>query len=251
MTARGNVVLRRQDQSVRADTVTWNSESGQILASGNVRVVDDDGNQFFTDSVELTDEFETGNMQNVLLALREGGRLAARSGRRDEQGNVIITDAVYSACEIETRSGCPKTPSWRIVAKQVAYVPDENIVRFGGARSARLNQRAVVSALAGLLVGPAGDRHYTESKDAMGQCVAHSAARACAAGSAGWKYSEDSLWMNMAAGCARRIASSASRLAFARFFSAVTKPRSEESRSFHHPYWPENVAVTKISLTGV
>ncbi|MET0588842.1 MAG: LPS assembly protein LptD [Novosphingobium sp.] len=134
MTARGNVVLRRQDQSVRADMVTWNSESGQILASGNVRVVDDDGNQFFTDSVELTDEFETGNMQNVLLALREGGRLAARSGRRDEQGNVVISDAVYSACEIETRSGCPKTPSWRIVAKQVSYIPDENIVRFGGAR---------------------------------------------------------------------------------------------------------------------
>lgn len=134
MTARGNVVLRRQDQSVRADIVTWNSESGQILASGNVRLVDDDGNQFFTDSVELTDEFETGEMQNILLALREGGRLAARSGRRDDQGNVIITDAVYSACEIETRSGCPKTPSWRIVAKQVAYVPDENIVRFGGAR---------------------------------------------------------------------------------------------------------------------
>jgi LPS-assembly protein len=134
MTARGNVVLRRQDQSVRADAVTWNSDSGQILANGNVRLVDGDGNQVFTDSVELTDKLEAGAMENVLIALREGGRLAARSGRRDDQGNVVVTDAAYTACGIETASGCPTTPSWRIVAKQVAYVPDENIVRFHGAR---------------------------------------------------------------------------------------------------------------------
>lgn len=134
MTARGNVVLRRQDQSLRADSVTWNSESGQIFATGNVRLVDENGNQLFTDSIELTDELKTGAMQNMLLALREGGRLAARSGRRDDNGNVVVTDAAYTACEVETREGCPKTPSWRIVARQVTYDPEEKIVRFGGAR---------------------------------------------------------------------------------------------------------------------
>lgn len=134
MTAKGNVVLRHEDQSVRADAVTWNSETSQILASGNVRLVDADGNQMFTDSVELTDDLKTGAMENMLFALREGGRLAARSGRRDENGNVVVTDAAYTACEVETRDGCPRTPSWRIVAKQVAYDPEEKIVRFSGAR---------------------------------------------------------------------------------------------------------------------
>lgn len=134
VTAIGDVVLRREDQSVRADTVTWNSDTGQIVASGNVRLVDQDGNQLFTDSIELTDELKAGAMENMLLALREGGRLAARSGRRDEEGNVVVTDAAYTACEVETRAGCPKTPSWRIVARQVTYDPEEKIVRFEGAR---------------------------------------------------------------------------------------------------------------------
>lgn len=134
VTAIGDVVLRREDQSVRADTVTWNSDTGQIVASGNVRLVDQDGNQLFTDSIELTDELKAGAMENMLLALREGGRLAARSGRRDDQGNVVVTDAAYTACEVETRAGCPKTPSWRIVARQVTYDPEEKIVRFEGAR---------------------------------------------------------------------------------------------------------------------
>ena len=134
VTAKGNVVLRHEDQSVRSDTVTWNSETGQIFAAGNVRLVDADGNQLFTDSVELTDGLKTGAMENMLFALREGGRLAARSGRRDENGNVVVTDAAYTACEVETREGCPRTPSWRIVAREVTYDPEEKIVRFGGAR---------------------------------------------------------------------------------------------------------------------
>ena len=50
-------------------------------------MVDADGNQLFTETLELNDEFETGGMQNMLLALREGGRLAARSGERSEDGD--------------------------------------------------------------------------------------------------------------------------------------------------------------------
>src|SRR5262245_37122578 len=41
-------------------------------------------------------------------------------------------------------------------------------------------------------------------------------------GTAGWKYSLDSLWMNTASGRTRRIASSASRFARAKCLSAVT-----------------------------
>ena len=61
----------------------------------------------------------------------------------------------------------------------------------------------------------------------------------------------DSLWIESAGGCARRIAVSASKFAWARCFRAVTKARSDASCSFHQPGWPETVAQTQISLTGV
>jgi LPS-assembly protein len=41
VTARGNVVLRSEDQSVRADEVTWDRTTGQIIATGNIRLVDE------------------------------------------------------------------------------------------------------------------------------------------------------------------------------------------------------------------
>ena len=66
---------------MRADAVSWNRTTGQIVATGNIRFVDEDGNQLFTDRLELTDELKAGAMSNLLLAFREGGRLAAVEGQ--------------------------------------------------------------------------------------------------------------------------------------------------------------------------
>jgi LPS-assembly protein len=154
VTAKGSVVLRREDQSVRADTVTWNRDTGQIVATGNIRLIDADGNQLFTDRVELTDELKTGAMENLLLALREGGRLAASSGKRIANGDVVLTHASYTACEVEDDDGCPKQPTWRITAAQVVYQQDKKSVRFRGARLELFGIRLM--PLPGLLVATDG-----------------------------------------------------------------------------------------------
>ena len=133
VTASGNVVLRSGDRSLRADSVTWNEDTGEIVANGRVRFVDENGNQLFSERVELTDEFEAGAMDNLLLALRQGGRLAANRGVRENDGTVALEDAAYSGCDVVTPKGCPKEPSWRITAERVVYNPDEQRIRFTGA----------------------------------------------------------------------------------------------------------------------
>ena len=133
ITARGDVVLRSDDRSVRADEVRWERGSGRIFASGNIRLVDDAGNQLYTDKVELTQTFETGAMDRLLIALRAGGRLAARSGARGEDGLVVLTDAAYTACVVTNSEGCAKTPSWRITAERVRFDPEKSKINFKGA----------------------------------------------------------------------------------------------------------------------
>ena len=130
----GNVILRRGDQSIRADQLTWNRTSGEIVATGNIRFVDEDGNQLFTERLELTDEFKAGAMENMLYVLREGGRLAAQSGTRGADGTVVLHNAAYSACAVEDSDGCPHQPSWRITAKRVVFDPEKKQVRFFGSR---------------------------------------------------------------------------------------------------------------------
>ncbi|MBC7491882.1 MAG: LPS-assembly protein LptD, partial [Novosphingobium sp.] len=111
VTATGNVVLRRDDQTVRADAVTWDRKTGQIVATGNIRLVDPSGNVLYTERVELTDAPKTGAIDNLLLVLREGGRLAAAHGVRDAVGVVQHDKAAYSGRPVGDSDGCPRKPS--------------------------------------------------------------------------------------------------------------------------------------------
>ncbi len=154
VTASGNVVLRRDGKSVRADRVSWNRKTGLVEASGSIRAVDDDGNQLYTDKLELTDELKAGAMENMLLVLREGGRLAANDGVRRPDGNIVLDHAAYTGCEVEDEAGCPRTPSWRITAREVIYMPDKATVRFNGARMEMFGARLL--PLPGLVVATDG-----------------------------------------------------------------------------------------------
>jgi LPS-assembly protein len=143
VTAEGDVVLRSEGQSVRADAVTWNRTSGQIIATGNIRFVDTDGNQLFTDRLELTDELKAGAMSNLLLAFREGGRLAALKGSRADNGNIVLERAAYSGCPVTDENGCPKKPSWRLTAERVVYDAQAKRIRFYGAFLELFGQRVL------------------------------------------------------------------------------------------------------------
>ncbi|MEO6152781.1 MAG: LPS assembly protein LptD [Croceibacterium sp.] len=148
--ASGNVILRSGDQSVRADEVSWNRGTGQVVATGNIRFVDQNGNQLFTDRLELTDQLKAGAMDNLLLVFREGGRLAAVHGMRNPDGDIELERAAYSGCQVEDEHGCPKQPSWRITAKRVYYDEQTKKIRFSGAFFELFGQR--ILPLPGLTV---------------------------------------------------------------------------------------------------
>jgi len=133
VTASGQVLLESGDQSVRADAVSWTRATGQIVADGNIRFVDENGNQLFTDHLELSDDLKAGAMTSLLLAFREGGRLAANEAERAEDGDIVLQQAAYSSCAVIDAEGCPKNPSWRVTAERVYYDSQTERVRFTGA----------------------------------------------------------------------------------------------------------------------
>ena len=133
VTASGNVIMRSEDRSVRADAVVWDRRAGTIIATGNIRLVDEAGNQLFTEQAELSETFAAGAMSELLIALRAGGRLAARSAERGEDGVAVLTDAAYTACAVTDADGCAKNPSWRITAERVTFDQEASRVRFKGA----------------------------------------------------------------------------------------------------------------------
>lgn len=134
VTAKGNVLLNRDGYKLRSDTVTWNRKTGIVEATGNIRSISPDGDTAYGDSIVLTDSLRDGIVENLLLVLEDGSRLAARQGERFGDGSVILDNAAYTACAVTTEDGCPKNPSWQIKAVKVRYDPIKKRVSYDGAR---------------------------------------------------------------------------------------------------------------------
>ncbi len=133
VTASGAVRMENEGNYLAADRVIWNRRTGEVVAQGNVVVMNPQGDRFVGDSVVLTDALRDGTVQNLLVVLETGGRIAATSGRRVGE-LTILENAVYSPCPVTSETGCPQDPSWSISAAQVVYDPRAQQARFRGAR---------------------------------------------------------------------------------------------------------------------
>jgi LPS-assembly protein len=133
LTASGEVRMNREGNYLAADQVIWDRKTGQVYARGNVVVVTPEGDKLVGDNVQLTDTMRDGTVDNLMVVLESGGRIAARHGAR-VNGVSTFTNAIYSPCPVTTDTGCPKRPSWAITAARVIDDPKSSRIRFEGGR---------------------------------------------------------------------------------------------------------------------
>jgi len=132
VTALGDVRMFRAGNRLRADKVDWNRKTGKVVATGNIAVTNAEGDIAYGDSIELTDSLKDGMVENMLVVLEQGGRMAAREGEREADGTVELRDAAYTPCAVNNPDGCPKNPSWKITAVRITYRPDRNRIYYRG-----------------------------------------------------------------------------------------------------------------------
>jgi LPS-assembly protein len=133
LTATGRVRMSRDGNYLAADTVSWDRKSGQVVAQGNVVVMTPEGDKLIGDRVNLTESLRDGTVENLLIVMESGARIAATRGSRS--GNLTqLNNAVYSPCPVVSAEGCPKDPSWKITAARVTQDSASGRVRFTGGK---------------------------------------------------------------------------------------------------------------------
>lgn len=133
VTASGEVRMNRDGNYLAADQVIWDRKTGKVYAKGNVVLLTPEGDNLVGDNVQLTDTLHDATVENLLVVLQNGARLAATRGTRT--GDItVLQNAIYSPCPVTTASGCPKRPSWSITAVKVIDDPAHDRVRFIGGR---------------------------------------------------------------------------------------------------------------------
>ena len=157
VTAAGDVRMTRDGNRIRADRIIWNRKTGEVRAEGNVIVQGQEGDLAYGDSVELKDTLRDGVVDNLLIVLNDGGRLAATRGTRKD-GVSTLERAVYSPCRVIDDNGCPKEPIWKITAVRVTHNPVTNRISY---KNARLEFLGVPVLALPALSHPADDRGGT------------------------------------------------------------------------------------------
>ena len=131
--ASGRVRMQRDGNHLAADRVVWTRSTGEVRAEGNVVIVSPEGDRLVGERITLTDSLRDGTVDNLLVVLESGGRIAAERATRSG-GVTVLENAVYSPCPVITESGCPRNPSWKITAARVIQDPAANRIRFQGGR---------------------------------------------------------------------------------------------------------------------
>ena len=119
-TAEGSVEFATRGYVLKADRLVYSLNDDRVTATGNVIVVDPDGQTIFSDHVELTGDLREGIVEGIRMLFSNGARLAANRAKRTDGRFTIMERAVYSPCEL-----CPDNPErppvWQLKARHVTH----------------------------------------------------------------------------------------------------------------------------------
>ncbi len=128
VSAIGHVELVQGASMLLAERVIWNQTTDVVIATGNVKLVNDTGDIYFGDYLEITDDMRQGFMDNVSGLMSDNSRLVGRKANKD--GNVMtLYRGIYSPCEL-CATDPTKAPTWQIKAVKIIHDSDEKRIYY-------------------------------------------------------------------------------------------------------------------------
>jgi LPS-assembly protein len=133
-TAQGNIEVRYNNRTLRADKLVYDDRSGVIHAYGHVITVNSDGTFEFADELIVDDKMAAGIALGFSARLQENVKIAAATSAKRNENVEELTKAIYTPCDICAKDGSPKTPTWSIAADRVVRNKAKRIVYYRNAR---------------------------------------------------------------------------------------------------------------------
>lgn len=133
-TANGNIELRHNGRTLRADHLTFDDASGVIRANGHVAIVNADGTTESADQIVLDEDMRAGVATAFSARLPENVKIAAATASRRDENIEVLTKAIYTPCDICAKDGSNRTPTWSIAADRVVRDKKRRIVYYRNAR---------------------------------------------------------------------------------------------------------------------
>ncbi|MBT8458686.1 MAG: LPS assembly protein LptD [Boseongicola sp.] len=131
ITAEGNVVVFYDGTRLRADRISYDRRSDELVIDGNVTLRDSSGDVFTADGATLAGDLRGGVLTSARLVLDQQLQLAAARIERIDNRYTSLRRVVASSCEVCARN---PTPLWEIRAARVVHDTLERQLYFDDAQ---------------------------------------------------------------------------------------------------------------------
>jgi LPS-assembly protein len=115
----GNVVARYEGRTLKADRVDYDTDKGEVVATGHVEIVADDGSAQFADKLSLDKQMNEGFASGFSTRLQGHVQIAATGATRRNRDVTVLDHVIYTPCAICKTNGDGRPPTWSIRAKRV------------------------------------------------------------------------------------------------------------------------------------
>ena len=132
LVARGNVEAFQGQTRLRAESITYDDTTGQLIIAGPIIIEEGPDILILANQAELSSDMRNGLLTGARLVLSQQLQLAAvELGRVDGRYTQLYRTAVTSCqiCEHDTRP-----PLWQIRARRVIHDQEERQLYFDGAQ---------------------------------------------------------------------------------------------------------------------
>ncbi|MEQ1769138.1 MAG: LPS assembly protein LptD [Devosia sp.] len=124
ISASGGVVMRYQGYVIEAGRLTYNQQTGALLAEGHVRMIDPGGNIFEAESIEVTGGMKQAILRSMTITTSDGAQVTAADVEYSDGLKSILTDAAYSPCGLCVDEKGRRI-GWRVKAAKMIYDVDK------------------------------------------------------------------------------------------------------------------------------
>jgi LPS-assembly protein len=130
---RGAVQINYGGYQMVAQQVEYSQKTGRIVATGEIELIEPSGNKIYAEKMDVTDNFADGFIETMRVETTDLTKLAAVSGERRNGEEIILNQAVYTAC-----TPCATNPDyrslWNIKAQRIIQNGRTHTVRLENAR---------------------------------------------------------------------------------------------------------------------
>lgn len=133
VTAEGDVILKQDGRTVRADRIVYNLAEDKVVADGNVEFTDYAGDKHYANRVEFDNALKDGFAEGLQTFLTDGSRFRASNGKHVKGTQTIMKDAYYTPCD-PCKDDPDAAPVWQIRASEVQHDKEKKTISYRNAR---------------------------------------------------------------------------------------------------------------------